>query len=121
ISKICDTIGAPAPKRIDLDCQLNAAAGFRRGFWSMLSNDLVLVIGLPLAGTLSTREFAGVIAHEFGHFTQGAGLRLSYLIRSVNGWFARVAYERDAWDVALEEWAQEASDGRAALVVWSVQ
>ena len=102
IAKICDVVGAPAPRRIDMDCQLNASAGFRRGFRSMTGNDLVLTIGLPLAANLSTREFAGVIAHEFGHFTQGAGMRLSYVIRSINFWFARVAFQRDAWDEALE-------------------
>ncbi len=47
------------------------------------------------------REFAGVIAHELGHFRQGAGMRASYLIRGVNHWFARVVYERDAWDELL--------------------
>lgn len=117
IAKICDAVGAPMPQRIDLDCQLNAAAGFRRGAWSLFGNDLVLTIGLPLVAGLNLRQFAGVIAHEFGHFTQGFGMRLSYVIRSVNGWFARVVYERDAWDVLLTQWAEEAEDWRVMLVV----
>jgi Zn-dependent protease with chaperone function len=121
IAKICDVVGAPAPRRIDMDCQLNASAGFRRGFRSMAGNDLVLTIGLPLVANLSARELAGVIAHEFGHFTQGAGMRLSYVIRSINFWFARVAYQRDAWDEALENWSNEVQDGRVAIIVWSVQ
>ena len=121
IEKICDVVGAPSPKRIDLDCQLNAAAHFRRGFFSMFGNDLVLVLGLPLVANLTARELAGVIAHEFGHFTQGAGMRLNYIINSVNFWFARVAYQRDSWDVALESWAAEVNDGRVALVIWTVQ
>src|ERR1043166_4319370 len=116
IAQICDSVGAPMPRRIDLDCQLNAAAGFRRGALSLFGNDLVLTIGLPLVAGLNLRQFAGVIAHEFGHFTQGFGLRLSYLIRSVNGWFARVVYERDAWDVMLAEWSEEAEDLRIMLV-----
>ena len=105
------------PKRIDLDCQLNAAAGFRRGFASLFGNDLVLVIGVPLVASFNVREFAGVIAHEFGHFTQGFGMRLSYIVRSINGWFARVVYERDAWDMLLESWAMEAEDWRMMIVV----
>lgn len=121
IAKICDVVGAPAPTRIDMDCRLNASAGFRRGFRSMAGHDLVLTIGLPLVANLSTRELAGVIAHEFGHFTQGAGMRLSYVIRSINFWFARVAYQRDAWDEALENWSNEVHDGRVAIIVWSVQ
>jgi Zn-dependent protease with chaperone function len=121
IAKICDAVGAPAPRRIDMDCDLNASASFRRGFRSLAGNDLVLTIGLPLVANFSARDLAGVIAHEFGHFTQGAGMRLSYIIRSINFWFARVAYERDAWDVALQQWADEIEDGRAALIVWSIQ
>jgi hypothetical protein len=96
IARISDLVGAPMPVRIDLDCNLNASAGFRKGASSLLSNDLVLTIGLPLVAGLNLRQFVGVVAHEFGHFSQGFGLRLSYLIRSINLWFARVVYERDA-------------------------
>jgi Zn-dependent protease with chaperone function len=116
IAKICETVGAPMPKRIDLDCDLNASAGFRRGAASLLGNDLVLTLGLPLVAGLNMQEFAGVIAHEFGHFTQGFGMRLSYVIRSVNGWFARVVYERDAWDVWLASWVDDAGDWRVMIV-----
>jgi len=121
IARICELVGAPMPTRIDLDCQLNAAASFRRGALSLFRNDLVLTLGLPLVATLNLREFAGVIAHEFGHFTQGFGMRASYVIRTVNGWFARVVYERDAWDVTLAQWVEESGDVRVALVVGSAQ
>jgi Zn-dependent protease with chaperone function len=87
----------------------------------MSPNDMVLTIGLPLVANLTAREFAGVVAHEFGHFTQGISMRLSYVIGSVNIWFARVVYQRDAWDESLEEWSQEADNGYAAAVVWSTQ
>jgi len=116
VARICETVGAPMPRRIDLNCELNAAAGFCRGIGSLFSNDLVLTIGVPLVACLNLREFAGVMAHEFGHFTQGFGMRLSYIIRRINLWFARVVYERDAWDVMLIEWAEEAEDWRIMLV-----
>jgi hypothetical protein len=119
IQKICDTVGAPAPKRIDLDCRLNASAGLRRGFLSLYGDDLVLTVGLPLVANLSLREFAGVVAHEFGHFTQGAAMRLSYIIQRVNFWFERVVYERDSWDMELERWSMQVRDWRAAIVVWT--
>jgi Zn-dependent protease with chaperone function len=123
IERVCVVVGAPSPRRIDLDCDLNASASFRRGLLSLFGKDLVLTIGMPLAANLSARELAGVIAHEFGHFTQGAGMRLSYLVRSVSAWFARAAYERDAWDEALEDWSEKAgeADVRAAILVWMVQ
>jgi Zn-dependent protease with chaperone function len=124
IAKVCETVGAPFPRRIDLDCQLNAAAGFRRGTLSFLGNDLVLTIGLPLVAGLNLREFAGVLAHEFGHFTQGFGMRLSYVIRGINAWFARVVYQRDEWDLWLaeladtQEWWLSLVVACAKLAVW---
>jgi Zn-dependent protease with chaperone function len=101
ISHICKLVRAPLPSRVDVDCQINASASFRRGLLSMRGNDVVLTIGLPLAAGLSMQEFAGVLAHEFGHFAQGAGMKLTYIIRAISGWFARVVYERDEWDVRL--------------------
>ena len=103
VQQVCGLVGAPAPKQIELVCNLNAAASFRRGLLSFLGHDLVLTLGLPLIAGLSERELAGVIAHEFGHFRQGAGMRLSYLIRRINFWFARVVYQRDAWDDAVAD------------------
>ena len=113
VRKICGLVGAPMPCRIDVDCQVNASASLRRGLWS---KDLVLTVGLPLATGLDMRQFAGVLAHEFGHFAQGAGMRLTYTIRKINFWFARVVYERDAWDVKLERSANS-GDWRIRIVL----
>jgi hypothetical protein len=108
------------PKRIYLDCELNASAGFRRGWLSLLGNDLVLNLGLPLVGGLNTRQFAALAAHELGHCTQALALRLSYVIERIDGWFMRVIYQRDTWDEALEEWSNEVEDWRMSLVVGCV-
>ncbi len=121
IERICQAVGAPSPARIDLDCDLNASASFRRGFLSMAGSDLVLTIGLPLVANLTAAEFGGVVAHEFGHFTQSIGMRLSYLIRTINHWFIRVVYERDAWDEAMDEWFANADDARIALLIGLAQ
>jgi hypothetical protein len=107
VDRICDEVGAARPRRIDVDCNVNASAGFRRGVLSMLGNDLVLTIGLPLAAGLSLQEFGGVLAHELGHFSQGMGMRLSYIVRSIVDWFVRVVYQRDQWDEWLESAAGE--------------
>lgn len=116
VERLCRALGAPNPRRIDVDMQVNASASFRRGVWSFLRRDLVLTIGMPLVAGLSVREFTGVLAHEFGHFTQGAAMRLNYIIHSVNRWFARVVYERDAWDLKLEE-AQRVRSGYVQAIV----
>ncbi|MCA9291566.1 MAG: M48 family metalloprotease, partial [Phycisphaerales bacterium] len=102
VHAVADVVGAPRPRRIDITCDPNAAAAYRRGLLSLFGGrDLILVIGLPLVAGMNTRQFAGVLAHEFGHFTQGAGMRMTYLIRSIHHWLARVVYERDAWDDAI--------------------
>jgi len=115
VKRIAEAVGSPLPKKIDVDCDLNAAAAYQRGVWSIfLGSDLKLVIGMPLAAGLSLQQFAGVLAHEFGHFSQGAGMRLSYLIRMINYWFARAVYERDGWD----EWLVEHSAGLDWRIGW---
>lgn len=122
VERLCEVVGAPKPREIRVDCEANASAGFRRGVLSMLGRgDLVLTIGLPLVAGLNLRQLTGVLAHEFGHFAQGTGMRLTYLIRSINGWFARVVYERDAWDERLVSWAREGGSGWISLVLWVAQ
>lgn len=124
IRAICAAVGAPEPREIELNCDVNAAAAFRKGFWSIFRNDLKLIIGLPLVAGMNVQSLGGVLAHEFGHFAQGTGMRLTYVIRRVNGWFSRVVYERDAWDERLESW-MEGNDfriqfvlGIARILVW---
>ena len=126
VARLCRLVGSPEPRRIDVDCRVNASASFRRGMLSFLGDDLVLTVGLPLAAGLTTRQFAGVLAHEFGHFAQGGGMRLNYLVRRINGWFARVVYERDAWDEWLAgaardggHWLVMIFGGVAMLCVWA--
>ncbi len=117
VDRLCDVVGAPKPSRIAVDTRVNASAGFREGIVGFLRKDLVLTIGLPLAAGLTMRQFAGVLAHEFGHFAQGTGMRLTFVVRTINAWFARVVYERDSWD----EWLAGSADGGghwgAAIVV----
>lgn len=115
VERLCNTLGAPMPCEISLDCDVNASASFRRGFRSLLGSDLTLTIGLPLVAGMTLRQFSGVLAHEFGHFTQRIGMRLSYIINRINGWFYRVVYERDNWD----EWlVARSQDGGWLSVVW---
>lgn len=120
VQKICQIVGAPTPKRIDVDCEVNASASFRRGLLSFFGNDLVLTLGLPLVAGFNTRQLAGVLAHEFGHFAQGTGMRLTYVIRSINYWFSQVVYHRDAWDQKLEAWSR-GIDIRIGVILYAAR
>ncbi|NIQ52510.1 MAG: peptidase M48, partial [Gammaproteobacteria bacterium] len=46
--------------------------------------------------------------------------RLTYVIRSINGWFAAVVYGRDQWDVRLEQ-ASERTDLRLGIVLYAAR
>ena len=123
VHKICDQVQAPYPAQIDVDCSVNAAAGIV----SMSQSKLRLIIGLPLVAGLSLQQFAGVLAHEFGHFNQAAGMRLTNIINRTDSWLARVVFERDSWD----EWLDDACRGSgfrlgmilqlARFAVWCVR
>jgi hypothetical protein len=112
VQKICGLVGAPAPCRIDVDCQVNASASLRRGLWS---KDLVLTVGLPLATGLEMRQFAGVLAHgsATSRRVRACGCPIPSA-KSISG--SRASYERDAWDVKLERSAKR-SDWRIAIVL----
>lgn len=117
IAHLNDLLSAPMPKRIELDCQMNASARFRRGWLSFFGNDLVLIIGLPLVAGANARQLAGIVAHEFGHFTQGGAMRFGFVINTINLWFMRVVYERDSWDQTLNEWSNSTQDSRLGAVL----
>jgi len=116
VNKIALAVGAPRPKQIEVDCQVNASASFRKGLFSFFGDDLVLTIGMPLLAGFNARQLAGVLAHEFGHFSQGVGMRFHYLTYKVNSWFFNAVYLRDSWDMRLEQEAEEA-DGWISVIL----
>ncbi|MGA3236735.1 MAG: M48 family metalloprotease [Bryobacteraceae bacterium] len=101
VDSLCRALGSPRPSRIQANLQVNASAGVQ-GWRGFFLGHLDLTIGLPLATGLTLPQFAGVLAHEFGHFAQRAGLRSYFLIQTIQGWFARVVYQRDSWDAWLQ-------------------
>src|SRR5262245_2666447 len=107
VERLAAVVGAPVPDRLAIDCQVNAGAGLELGLLRREGSALVLKIGLPLVAGLTLPQLAGVLAHEFGHFSQGTGMRLYRGIRGVNAWFDRVVHERDDWDASLQRGADE--------------
>lgn len=119
VARLCHALGAPAPRRIDVDLKANASASFRNGFASALSGgDFVLKIGLPLCNGLSLRQLAGVMAHEFGHFTQGAGMRVTFAFSHAVDWLERIVSQPDAWDLALLRAMQR--DDFLSILAWPI-
>jgi len=117
VARLCEALHAPVPREIHVDCEVNASASFRRGWLSLFSHDLVLTFGLPLVAGLPLQQLAGVMAHELGHFSQTAGLRVTLMIRTVNFWLTRLVYQRDRVDVALERAAKRLRSVQLRLAV----
>lgn len=107
VDRICHAVGAPKPSRIDVDYQVNASALIAGGYFGLFNRKLVLTIGVPLVAGLSARGLAGVLAHEFGHFSQRYGMGSVLMIRKVNRWFHRVVYQKDWLDDVLDEWIED--------------
>ena len=100
VERITETIGAPMPDEILVDTDVNASARLTNG---LFSRELTLTIGLPLIYGASAQTVAGILAHEFGHFTQRWGMRASYLVHWINYWFHRQIHERDNWDRFVDQ------------------
>lgn len=106
VNSIARAVGAPLPSSVVVDTNVNASASFAPGLINFLRRKLVLTIGLPLLRGMNTRELAGILAHEFGHFSQGFGMYFSLIIRNISFWLHRVVCERDKWDANLEHTAK---------------
>ena len=113
LERICALVRAPMPQWVEVDCEVNASARLLPGARGFLRNQLVLRIGMPLFAGLDTRQLAGILAHEFGHFSQSAGMRANALIYFVNAWLYRCVHYRDGWDDLLIKWGK----GEDAVVV----
>lgn len=109
--QIADFVGAPRPKSIEVDCQVNASASFHGGLNGLRKQEMTLTIGVPLIAGMDTRQLAGILAHEFGHFAQGAGMSTTFLIRWMTYWLYRSAHERDKWDEKLDELVETKDTG----------
>lgn len=116
VRELAALIKAPEPVAVYLTHDINASAAIKPGMGNFFARNLELRIGYPLLMGLSKAELTGVLAHELGHFAQGLGMRLSFIINSVNLWFIQVVYQRDDWDDKIKE----LSSGRGvfALLGW---
>ncbi len=103
VDRLCEIVRAPQPRSIHVDCSVNASASLGSGLRNLFRRDLRLTVGLPLVSGLTLSELTGVLAHEFGHFSQGVGMRFTAIIGGVQNWFDRVIHERDEWDQWLLE------------------
>jgi hypothetical protein len=110
VHMVCDAVGVSRPARVEVDCRMNASVRFRgEGVWRG-ADDWVLTLGLPLVAGLSLPAFAGVLAHELGHFGQGWAMRACWVIRGLNEWLERAAGQSGV-DGVLDRWSGDRATG----------
>ena len=118
IHKICDETGAPKPKNIYIDPDVNAYVSYSNMWLSLfLPIKKELTVGLGLISCLNLSEFKAVVSHEFGHFAQSSMKIGSYII-SANTIIHDLIYSRDKWDDILDQW--RASDLRLSVAAWAI-
>ncbi len=96
VEKLCVRMNAPIPHSIRGCVDANAGALLENS----VTGKVTLILGLPLAAGLPLRNFTAVLAHEFAHFNQQSGLRVSAWLRQSGNFLARVLYQRDP----VDEW-----------------
>ena len=118
IHEICKQTGAPKPKNIYVDPDVNAYVAYSNMWLSLfLPVRKELTIGMGLTDCLNLSEFKAVMSHEFGHFAQRSMKIGSYII-SANTIIHDMIFERDKWDDLLEQW--RASDLRLSAAAWII-
>lgn len=118
VLKICDETGAPKPKNIWVDPDVNAYVAYSNSWLSLiLPVRKELTIGMGLIGGLNNQEFKAVISHEFGHFAQRS-MKIGSYIMSANTIIHDMIYSRDSWDELLDQW--RASDIRLSAAAWAI-
>lgn len=120
VHAVCEKVGAKKPSVIYLSMEANASAALR-SFWSLFSNKLILTIGFPLVSCMSAQNVAGILAHEFGHFSQKASLRGYYLISVVNRWFYRCIYGNDDWLQWMKKTEEKADSAGLSVIFFIVR
>jgi Zn-dependent protease with chaperone function len=116
VRKLSQETGAPFPKKIFVDHQINASVSYDSTVLSLfLPVRKNLLIGLGLVNSLNLSEFKAVLAHEFGHFSQSS-MKLGSYVYMANRIIYSMVAERDSWDDLLEQWKR--SDIRIAVFAW---
>src|SRR5262245_3309561 len=73
LHQLADQAGAPRPYRVFLSARVNAAVFYDLSLLNLVfPSKKNLEIGLALVNCLTLGELRAVLAHEFGHFAQGA-------------------------------------------------
>lgn len=94
----------PMPKKVYLSPDVNACVFYNTSFWSIFFPvKKNLEIGLGLFNATNTDELKGILAHEFGHFSQKS-MKVGSTVYIANTVIYNLAFQEDKWDKWVDEW-----------------
>ncbi|MCH7411398.1 M48 family metalloprotease [Belliella sp. DSM 111904] len=105
IEEIVTAIGTDFPKKVYLSNEVNAAVFYDSSFWSMffpIKKNLQL--GMGLINSVSVAELKGIIAHEFGHFSQRS-MKVGSYVYHVNQVIFNLVEDNTSYSNLIEKWA----------------
>ena len=104
LQEIVDDTQTQFPKKVYLSSSVNAGVFYNSSFWSMFfpvrKN---LEIGLGLVNGVSEAELKAILAHEFGHFSQGS-MKVGSYVYHVNQVLYNLLYENGTFNLWLQRW-----------------
>ena len=105
IEEIVTKVGTSFPKRVYLSPDVNASVFYDSSFWSMfLPVKKNLNIGMGLVNSTTTSELTGILAHEFGHFSQKT-MKVGSYVYNVNQIIYNMLFDNDSYERAIHNWA----------------
>lgn len=105
ILQVCKETKARSPKKIFLTNDVNAFVSFDSSFLSLFFPARKnLYIGLGLVNSTTISELKAVIAHEFGHFSQGS-MRFGSYVHHFNQIIFRIVEDNPSYNESVERWA----------------
>lgn len=105
IDEVVENVGTAKPKKVFLSPEVNAFVNYDSTFWSMfLPVKKNLTIGLGLINTTSVTELKGILAHEFGHFSQRS-MKIGSYVNQANKIIHSTLYDNEDFDSTLNTFA----------------
>ncbi|MSQ97214.1 MAG: hypothetical protein EXR98_22045 [Gemmataceae bacterium] len=122
ITRVCEDVGAPVPKHVYVDYNVNAAAipDTTSFFHLFLPTGKSLLIGLGLVNGVNLTEFKAMLAHEFGHFSQRT-MKLGTYVYTVHRILYQIVYGEDWFDNFIVGWCRlDPWIAFPAYIMWAI-
>lgn len=105
IEEIVQEAGTDFPKKVYLSADVNACVFYDSSFWSMfLPVRKNLQIGIGLVNASTEEEIKGILAHEFGHFSQKS-MKVGSYVYYVNQIIYNMLFDNDSYQKMIRGWS----------------